>query len=90
MSDDTNVETFPQQQATERKGRPTIAEIMDSTASVQEKFNLLVHRCRQVIHPDTPPGRCVPRNINPRFWGSGIQATTRDRPLRRSTAWNFR
>ncbi len=41
MSDDTNVETFPQQQATERKGRPTIAEIMDSTASVQEKFNLL-------------------------------------------------
>lgn len=42
MSDDTNVETFPQQQATGRKGRPPIAEIMDSTASVQEKFNLLV------------------------------------------------
>ncbi len=36
MSDDTNVETFPQQQATVRKGKPTITEILDGAASPEE------------------------------------------------------
>ena len=41
MTDDTNVETFPQQQATKRKGKPTIAEILDGAASHEEGIALL-------------------------------------------------